>query len=157
MNGAFRTGMSFGVTSAVITTLGLIVGLNSGTHDKMIVIGGILMIAIADALSDSLGIHVSEEARKGHTEKGVWQSTFFTFLFKFVFALTFLIPILFFDLAWAIKVDVVWGMLALGVLSYYIARRVKAPPWKVVTEHLVIAIVVIIATNFLGDWVAGFG
>ncbi|MFH1802261.1 MAG: hypothetical protein ABH864_02295 [archaeon] len=157
MNGAFRTGMSFGVTSAVITTLGMIVGLNSGTHSKMVVVGGILMIAIADALSDSLGIHISEEARKKHTEKGVWQSTFFTFLFKFVFALTFLIPILLFDLSLAVKVDVIWGMLLLGGLSCYIAKRENASAWRVVMEHLVIAVIVIVITNYLGEWVAGFG
>ncbi|MBU0761199.1 MAG: hypothetical protein KJ718_05460 [Nanoarchaeota archaeon] len=157
MNSAFRTGMSFGVTSAVITTLGMIVGLNSGTHSKMVVVGGILMIAIADAFSDSLGIHLSEEARERHSKKRVWESTIFTFLFKFVFALTFLIPILLLDLSLAVKVNIVWGMLLLGGLSYYIAKKKNAAPWKVVTEHLVIAVVVIIATNFLGNWIAGFG
>jgi len=54
--------MSFGLTSGIITTLGLIVGLHSGTHSKLAVIGGILTIAMADALSDALGIHVSEES-----------------------------------------------------------------------------------------------
>ena len=54
--------MSFGLTSGIITTLGLIVGLHSGTHSKLAVIGGILTIAMADAFSDALGIHVSEES-----------------------------------------------------------------------------------------------
>lgn len=157
MDNAFRTGMSFGVTSAVITTLGMIVGLNSGTHSKMVVVGGILMIAIADAFSDSLGIHLSEEAKNNHTKKGVWGSTIFTFLFKFVFALTFLIPVLLFDLSLAVKISVVWGMLLLGGLSYYIAKRENASAWKVVGEHLVIAVVVIAATNSLGNWIGSFG
>ncbi len=39
----------------------MIVGLNSGTNSKNIVLGGIITIAIADALSDALGIHISEE------------------------------------------------------------------------------------------------
>lgn len=37
----------------------LMAGLHSGTHSRAIVIGGILTIAIADAMSDALGIHVS--------------------------------------------------------------------------------------------------
>ena len=62
MEHSFRVGMSFGLTSGIITTLGLIVGLHSGTHSKLAVIGGILTIAMADAFSDALGIHVSEES-----------------------------------------------------------------------------------------------
>ena len=54
MEHSFRVGMSFGLTSGIITTLGLIVGLHSGTHSKLAVIGGILTIAMADALSDVL-------------------------------------------------------------------------------------------------------
>jgi hypothetical protein len=49
MKDSIRTGISFGLTSAVITTLGLMVGLHSGTHSKIVVLAGILTIAIADA------------------------------------------------------------------------------------------------------------
>ena len=55
---SFRAGFSFGLTSGAITTLGLMVGLHSGTHSKVVVMGGILVIAVADALSDALGIHI---------------------------------------------------------------------------------------------------
>jgi hypothetical protein len=54
-----KIGLSFGLTSGLITTLGLMIGLNSGTNSKLVVIGGILTIAVADSLSDSLGIHIS--------------------------------------------------------------------------------------------------
>ncbi len=56
---SLKIGFSFGLASGIITTLGLIVGLHSGTHSKKVVIGGILTIAIADAFSDALGIHLS--------------------------------------------------------------------------------------------------
>ena len=69
---SLRTGISFGLTSAVITTLGLMVGLHSGTHSKMVVLSGILTIAIADAFSDALGIHISEESQNTHTVKQIW-------------------------------------------------------------------------------------
>ena len=49
MKDSLRTGISFGLTSAVITTLGLMVGLHSGTHSKIVVLAGILTIAVADA------------------------------------------------------------------------------------------------------------
>jgi len=69
---SLRIGLSFGLTSAVITTLGLMVGLHSGTHSKVVVLGGILTIAIADAFSDALGIHVSEESEHATTAKHIW-------------------------------------------------------------------------------------
>jgi VIT1/CCC1 family predicted Fe2+/Mn2+ transporter len=148
-------GLSFGLTSGVITTLGLMVGLNAGTHSKLVVIGGILTIAIADAFSDALGIHVSEESEGEHTGREIWESTISTLLSKFVFALTFVVPVLLFELSTAVLVSVAWGLLVLAVYSYYIARRQKIAPYKVVGEHLAIAVVVIFITNFVGGWISG--
>jgi VIT1/CCC1 family predicted Fe2+/Mn2+ transporter len=85
MKHSLKTGFSFGLTSGIITTLGLMVGLHSGTHSKLVVVGGILTIAIADAFSDALGIHISEESENKHTKKEIWESTISTFLSKFVF------------------------------------------------------------------------
>ena len=147
---SFRTGVSFGLTSAIITTLGLMVGLYASTNSKLVVLGGILTIAIADAFSDALGIHISEESEKIHTQKEVWQSTVFTFLAKFLFALTFVVPVLLFEISVAVIVSIVWGLLALSILSCKIAKTKKEKPGPVIAEHLVIAIVVIIITNYIG-------
>ena len=130
------------------------VGLHSGTHLKLAVIGGILIIAIADAFSDALGIHVSEESENRHSVKEVWESTISTFLFKFVFATAFVVPVLLLELSTAIAVNVIWGLFVLGILSYTIAREQKTKTWKVVTEHLVIALVVIVIAHYVGDWIS---
>lgn len=151
---SLRKGFCFGLTSGIITTLGIIVGLHSGTHSKIVVLGGILTIAIADAFSDALGIHISEESENKHTTKEIWESTTATFVSKFVFALTFIIPILLFELSIAIVVSVSWGLFILGALSFIVAKLQHAKPWKVVAEHLVIAVVVIIAAHYVGDWIA---
>jgi VIT1/CCC1 family predicted Fe2+/Mn2+ transporter len=154
MKHSITTGLSFGLTSAVITTLGLMVGLHSGTHSKLVVLGGILTIAIADAFSDALGIHISEEAENKHTEKEIWESTIATFFFKFIFALTFAVPVLLFDLTIAIVISIIWGLSILAIISYKIAKAQKAKIWKVITEHLVIAIIVIAATHYVGKGIA---
>lgn len=150
---SLKTGFSFGLTSGIITTLGLMVGLHSGTHSKLVVLGGILIIAIADAFSDALGIHISEESEAKHTPREIWQSTISTFLAKFVFASTFIVPILLLPLSTAIIVSVVWGLSLLGIFSFYIAKEQKVRPWKVITEHLVIALIVITVTHYVGDWI----
>lgn len=68
---SLKTGLCFGLTSATITTLGLMVGLHSFSGSKVVVIGGILTIAIADAFSDALGIHISEEAENVHAKREI--------------------------------------------------------------------------------------
>jgi len=40
----------------------------------------------------------------------------------------------------------------LSLLSYIIAKSQSEPPWKIVGEHLMIAIVVIGITHWVGDW-----
>ncbi|HJX50776.1 MAG TPA: VIT1/CCC1 transporter family protein [Candidatus Nanoarchaeia archaeon] len=152
---SIRKGLGFGLTSGVITTLGLIVGLSAGTNSKKIVLGGIVLIAIADSLSDALGIHISEESgSKQTTEKEVWESTLSTVFFKFLFALTFAIPVLFFALQTAVIIGVIWGLFLLVVFSFYIAKNRKEKPIHVILEHLIIATLVVIATYFIGNWIA---
>lgn len=153
MNHSVKTGFNFGLTSGIITTLGLMVGLHSGTHSKLVVIGGILIIAIADAFSDALGIHIAEEAENKHTHKEIWQATCATFLFKFVFAITFIIPVLLFQLTTAIIISVIYGLSLLGLASFYIAKEQETKNWLVISEHLVTALMVIVITHYLGDWV----
>jgi VIT1/CCC1 family predicted Fe2+/Mn2+ transporter len=153
MKHSLKIGFSFGLTSGIITTLGLMVGLHSGTHSKLVVIGGILTIAIADAFSDALGIHMSEESENKHTTREIWESTISTFLSKFAFALIFIVPLLLFQLSTAIIVSVICGLSLLGVFSFYLAKEQKTKPWKMVIEHLIIALVVIVITHYVGDWV----
>ena len=154
---SIRKGFSFGLTSGIITTLGLIVGLHSGTHSNIVIIGGIVVIAIADAMSDALGIHVSEESENKHSTKEIWESTVSTFLSKFVFALIFIIPVLFLQLSTAIIVCVIWGLSLIAIFSYYIAKQQNVKPYRVILEHLIIAIMVIVITHYIGDWIATFG
>ena len=156
MKTSIRKGFGFGLTSGIITTLGLMVGLNSSTHSAIVVIGGIIVIAVADALSDALGIHISEEFEMKHSKKEIWESTISTFLSKLVFALTFIIPVLLFSLNTAIIVSVVWGLFLITVFSIYIAKEQNLKPYRVVMEHLVITVVVILITHYLGRFVGSF-
>jgi VIT1/CCC1 family predicted Fe2+/Mn2+ transporter len=154
MRCSIRKGLSFGLTSGIITTLGLIVGLHSSTHSKIVIIGGILVIAIADALSDALGIHISEEFENKHTVKEIWESTLATFATKFFMALTFIVPIVYLSLYTAIVVSIFWGLSLITILSWYIAREQENHHLKVIFEHLLIAVLVIVVTHYVGDWVA---
>jgi len=151
---SYVKGISFGLTSGIITTLGMMVGLHAGTHSKLAVLGGVLTIAIADAFSDALGIHISEESENVHTAKEVWESTFATFGAKFIFAITFVIPILMFSLTEAIWVSIGWGLFLLGAISYVMARNQKEPAWRIIGEHWGIMLLVIFITHYVGEWIS---
>ena len=153
MKPSFKTGLSFGLTSGVITTLGLVVGLHSGTHSRAVVIGGIVTIAVADALSDALGIHIAEESKNHGVVSEIWESTIATFVAKFLTALTFVVPMLLLPLEEAVRVSVVWGLSLLAVLSYVLARAQQVPAWKVIMEHVVIGVSVIAITHYVGGWI----
>lgn len=154
MKHSLKIGLSFGLFSGVITTLGLMVGLNSSTGSKLVVVGGILIIAITDAFSDALGIHMSEESEIAHTSREIWEATFATWFFKFIFALTFLIPVLLFELNTAVLINIIWGLSLLSVFSFRIAKEQQINPWLAIIEHLIVAILVIIITYFVGNWIA---
>lgn len=151
---SIRTGLSFGLTSGIITTLGLLVGLGTGTSSQPVVIGGILTIAIADSLSDALGIHVSEESQAEHTAREIWQSTGAAFLAKLIFASTFIVPVALLDISPAIVVSIIYGLALIAVTSFFVAREEKANPFPVITEHLLVAAVVVVATYLVGLWIS---
>jgi VIT1/CCC1 family predicted Fe2+/Mn2+ transporter len=148
-----RTGLFFGATSGVITTIGLITGLNAGTHSMAAVIGGIFVIAVADSMSDALGIHLAEEADPNATTHHIWSATISTFLNKFIFAISFAVPLLLLPLDQAVVASLLWGMLVIVVLSYFLARAQNASPILIVAEHLGIAILVVVLSHLIGAWV----
>ena len=156
MKHSLKTGLGFGVTSGIITTIGLMVGLNAGTQSKLAIIGGLLTIAIADAFSDALGIHISTEFENKSNTREIWESTLTTFFSKFFIAIFFVFPLFVLPLSIAINVNILLGITFLGCFSYYIAKQRKANAWYVIAEHLFIAIVVIIIAQCTGSWIRQF-
>jgi VIT1/CCC1 family predicted Fe2+/Mn2+ transporter len=152
-NKGARTGVFFGATSGVITTIGLIVGLYSGTRSLVAVLGGILVIAVADAMSDALGIHLAQEADPESTHEHIWMATFSTFLTKLVVAASFALPLIWLPLPIAVIVSVTWGLIVIAALSAWLARVQKAAVLPIVGEHVAIAIAVVAISHFIGVWV----
>ena len=152
MKASWKTGIGFGLTSGVITTVGLMVGLHAGTHSRIAVVGGILTVAIADALSDALGIHLAEEARGAAAARHVWEATLSTFLAKFITAGTFAIPVLLLELRTSIVVSVFWGLLVLTALTSMLARRQGLSPWKAIAEHVLVAGAAVTISYYVGQW-----
>ena len=153
MKHSWKVGLCFGLTSGIITTLGLMMGLYSGTNNRVIVIGGILTIALADSFSDALGIHISEESENTHTTKEIWESTFSCLICKFIVASSFIVPVILIELKLAVYISIIYGLSLLSVLSYKIGKEQKTKTWTVILEHLIVAVIVIAIAYYIGYFI----
>jgi vacuolar iron transporter family protein len=147
-----QTRFSFGATSAIITNLGIITGLDTLTHPKLSIIGALLVIALADNLSDSFGIHIYQESEH-IAKKEVWFSTLTNFFTRLFVSSTFIILIIVLPIRLAAVCSVIWGLLILTVMTYTIAKQQKINPFSAIFVHLTIAFVVVVASNFIGGFV----
>jgi len=142
---------SYGITSSVVTSLALIVGLNEITNPKMSIIGALLLIALADNISDSLGIHIYRESAYSKAKNNIKVYTFSNFLTRLSITLLFVLLIMFLPIQYAILSSIVLGLSLLSVLSYLIAVNQKTNPYLQIFQHVGIAIVVLITSHFVGQ------
>jgi len=145
---------SIGATAAIITSMGLIAGLTQGFEEKSAIITGLLIIAIADNISDSFSIHMYKES-EGASKKEINSSTIGNFITRFILALSFAVIILFLPPFTAFIVSSIYGLTLLAILSYLISQHKETQPFKEVAWHLLIAIFVIIGSKFLGSLILG--
>jgi hypothetical protein len=86
---------SFGATSAAITGLAVIVGLSSTANPVIGITTALAIIAIADNISDSFGIHVHQESQK-ESCKELHKTTFSNFATRVVVVAIFVLLVILF-------------------------------------------------------------
>ena len=143
----------FGSSAAIITDVSLIVGLGSARAGKEPILAGLMTIAIADNISDSLGIHLYKES-EGYGAKLSLFSTVLNFFSRLLISCTFVAIVLVFPMAHAIFIGLTWGLLLIVAISYLISRRNKANPVTEIIKHVLIAVVVIVLSRYLGYVIA---
>lgn len=146
-------GVGFGITSGVITTLGLITGVYASTGSRLAIIGSLVTVAVADSCSDAVGIHTEEEIDKDSKPQKMWKTTIVTLVTKSIIALTFIIPFYMWSIQISVWISLVWGTFLLIVFSYAVARYRRDKAWRSILKHISIAIIVIVITFYIGIWV----
>jgi hypothetical protein len=111
---------TFGGTSAIVTSMGLIIGLESATATTATIVSGLLIVAVTDNISDSLSIHMYQEAER-LDERAALRATIANFLARLLVALSFVIIVAVFPAFSAGIVALAWGFLLLACLSYVVA------------------------------------
>jgi vacuolar iron transporter family protein len=141
---------SFGATSSTVTSLGIIFGLLTSANPQASVIGSLLVIAVADNIADSLGIHIYREST-ATKEENTRMFTISNFITRFGITLTFVASFVVFPIDYAAVFCTVMGIGILVFLSYLIGVQRKTSILKEIAVHLGIAIPVIVISHFLGQ------
>jgi len=141
---------SFGATSSTVTSLGIIFGLLTSTNPRAAVIGALLVIAVADNIADSLGIHIYRESTATKQEN-TRMFTISNFITRFAITLTFVALFAFLPMTYAAVSCTIIGLGILVFLSYLIGVQHKTNTLREIFIHLGIAIPVIIISHFIGQ------
>jgi len=148
------TNYIFGSSAAIITEVSLIVGLGAVQASKGAILGGLLTIALADNISDSLGIDLYKES-EGCGKRLSFLATLLNFLSRLLICLSFVAIVLFFPVSQAIPVGIVWGLILLTIISYLITKSNNENSITEIIKHVLVAVIVILLSRYVGYLVAG--
>ena len=113
------TRFSFGTTSARDTSLAFVVGLSGSS--KVAIVVSLLVFAVADNVSDSLGLHIFQESELKQP-RVISVSTFSNFFTRLSLVLVFVLLVALLPIEIAVVASLVYGISLLSLLSYLIAK-----------------------------------
>jgi len=141
---------SFGATAAIVTSIGLIIGLDAATASKATILSGLLIVAIADNLTDSLSVHIYQESEQLEP-RAAFHATLTNFAARLGLSLSFVFLMVILPFHVAVVASILWGLLLLTGLSYVVARTRKLPVLREIAKHLAVAAVVILSSKMVGQ------
>jgi VIT1/CCC1 family predicted Fe2+/Mn2+ transporter len=144
--------ISFGATSAIVTSVGLIVGFGSAEVPKSAIVSGLLIVGLADNLTDTLSIHIFQESELLE-QRSALQITIGNFLTRACIAGTFVILSLLLSGLSAVLACLAWGLTLLVGLTCLVARARRASVATELLKHITLAAIVVLASGLIGSWV----
>ncbi len=142
--------VSFGGTAAIVTSVALIFGLDAATATKSTIVSGLLIIALADNLTDALSMHIYQESEGRLQSREAFIATWSNFVARLLIALTFVLLVVLLPIASAVIASAVWGLALLIALTWALARERKIGFMVELGKHCAAAVAVILASRGLG-------
>ncbi len=143
--------ISFGGTAAIVTSMALITGLHAAGTAKSTLISALLIAALADNLTDSLSIHIYQESAR-LDEREAFIGTLTNFTMRLLGSLSFVLIVVVCPPNVVVLGSIAWGMLLLGVLSYFLASERNVGILSEVIKHLVVAAAVLIISKAIANF-----
>lgn len=148
------TWISFGGTAAIVTSTGLILGMEAAASARAQMVSALLIFALADNLTDSLSMHAYQEAEQLEGREAL-RSTAANFVARLLIALSFVGLVLYVPRSALPALVAIWGLVLLSALTYGLARARGVSPGAEIGKHVVIAAIVLGLSRWLGAWIAG--
>jgi len=144
--------VSFGGPAAIVTSIGLIVGLNAATTSRVAIASSLLVLALGDNLTDALSVHIYQEAER-LPQRDAFQTTVSNFLARLLVSLSFVALVVTTRPPWTDWLSILWGFSLLSALTHRLAKVRGARPAAEVGKHCVVAIIVVLLSVAVGTWV----
>jgi len=141
--------ISFGSPAAIVTSMALIVGLDTATASRATVLASLLIIGIADNLSDSLSVHIYQEAER-LVQHHAFRTTVANYVARFLVAGSFFLVFLMLPATAAVFVSMAWGFFLLAVLSYLLAKARHVSALGEIVKHTGVAAAVVLVSKLTG-------
>lgn len=138
-------GITFGVMDAVITLLGVIMGL-SVSNNKDIILAGVLVTGIADSFANAAGMFALRSTSRG--KHGNTAS--YCFLSTLGITILLFIPIWILPLDTSLYISVTLGLFSLVIIGYTASKVSKRNPYKLIPQYLMIGMVVSFIAYVIG-------
>lgn len=148
------TWISFGGTAAIVSSMGLILGLDAATSSQRAIMSSLLIVALADNLTDSLSVHMYQEAERLESHLA-FVATAANFVTRLIASLSFVALVIVTPRALLTAATAAWGFLLLTLLTYRLARARGANAGKEIVRHLAVAAIVLLTSRLLGTWLSG--
>ncbi|HEX3953015.1 MAG TPA: hypothetical protein VHW90_05540 [Stellaceae bacterium] len=147
--------LSFGGPAAIVTSMGLIVGLDTATATKAAVVGGLLIIGLADNLTDSLSVHIYQESER-LAERQAFRTTVANYFSRLTVTVSFVFLFALLPSTAAIATCLAWGLFLLCGLSYLLAKERQVSAAGEILKHVGVAFAVIAISKVLGLFIGDF-
>jgi hypothetical protein len=146
--------LSFGGPAAIVTSMALIVGLDAATVAKAAVVGSLLVVGLADNLTDSLSVHIYQEAeRLAHRQ--ALRTTVANYVARAIVTFSFVLLFLLLPASMTGFICVMWGMFLLSGLTYPLAKVRQVSPVAEILKHTSVAFAVIAISKAIGLLIQG--
>lgn len=146
---------AYGSSSAIMTGLAIIIGLSNTLNAVFNIVTALLIIAVADNVSDAFGIHLQEESQK-LSSKEVSMTTAYNFITRLLTTAFLILFVIIFPMTLAVIVSIIYGFVILIILSYNIAKVQKVNPYRSIFRHLLLAVAVMVASFVLKELVTKY-
>lgn len=144
---------SYGASSAIVTSMALIVGLDAATANAAAIVSGLLIVAFADNLTDSLSIHIYQESEH-LASRQAFRATVTNFATRLAVSVSFVGIVLLLPGPAAVIAALSWGFVLLVGLTYLLARERQVAVLPEIGKHVALAIGVLLASRGIAAWIS---